>query len=145
MTFVPPGSAGAGTARSTRHSAIRYLFAGGLAFLVDLGLLALFHQVFGWPTWLSAGLAFVISFAFTYSIQRYFTFGSQAPHGRALVKYALLVAFNTVATAGIVALVDMTPAGWAVGKVVATSVTTIWNYFAYRYWVFASPAAPKEG
>jgi putative flippase GtrA len=137
MTAVPPSSSGARTGEVRRYSGIRYLLAGGLAFLVDLGLLALFHQVFGWPTWLSAGLAFIISFAFTYTIQRWFTFGSQAPHGRALVKYTALVAFNTLATAAIVGLIDLTPAGWAVGKVAATALTTIWNYFAYRYWVFA--------
>lgn len=137
MTAVPPSSSGARIRELSRHSAVRYVLAGGVAFLVDLGLLALFHQVFGWPTWLAAGLAFVISFAFTYTIQRYFTFGSQAPHGPALLKYAALVAFNTVATAAIVGLIDLTPAGWVVGKVVATLVTTVWNYFAYRYWVFA--------
>jgi hypothetical protein len=80
---------------------------------------------------------FIVSFAFTYSIQRWFTFGSQTPHGPALVKYTILVAFNTVATAAIVGLIDLTPAGWVVGKVVATVATTVWNYFVYRYWVFA--------
>lgn len=138
MTSGPAaGSARARIGELSRHSAVRYLIAGGLAFLVDLGLLALFHQVFGWPTWLAAGLAFIISFAFTYTIQRWFTFGSQAPHGPALVKYAVLVAFNTLATAAIVGLIDLTPAGWVVGKVVATAATTVWNYFVYRYWVFA--------
>ena len=111
---------------------------------MDLGLLALFHEVFGWPTWLSAGLAFIISFAFTYTIQRWFTFGSQAPHGRALFRYTALVAFNTLATAAIVGLIDLTPAGWVVGKVAATALTTIWNYFAYRYWVFADRSLERE-
>jgi putative flippase GtrA len=119
-----------------QNSAIRYLIAGGAAFLVDLGLLALFREVFGWPTWLAAGTAFVLSFAFTYTAQRWFTFGSQAPHGAALVKYTALVVFNTFATSAIVALVDLTSAGWIVGKVIATVATTVWNYFAYRYWVF---------
>jgi putative flippase GtrA len=135
MSEAPRGSAprvGAG-----RRSALRYLLAGGLAFLVDLGLLALFHTVLSWPTWLAAGVAFVVSFVFTYTIQRTFTFGSRTPHGRTLMKYTALVAFNTLATAAIVALIDSTWAGWAVGKVVATAVTTIWNYFVYRYWVFA--------
>ncbi|AMB57835.1 GtrA family protein [Microterricola viridarii] len=126
------------------HSGVRYLFAGGLSFLVDFGLLALFHVVFGWPTGIAAGVAFVGSFAFTYTIQRTFSFGAQTPHGRALVRYTLLVAANTLATMGIVALIDSTVAGWGVGKVVATIVTTAWNYFAYRYWVFAptQTAAP---
>lgn len=119
------------------HSAVRYLFAGGLSFLVDFGLLALFHEVLHWPTGIAAGVAFVASFAFTYTIQRTFSFGAQTPHGRALVRYTLLVVANTVATMGIVAMIDTTVAGWGVGKVVATIVTTAWNYFAYRYWVFA--------
>jgi putative flippase GtrA len=118
-------------------SALRYLIAGGVAFLFDFGMLWLFREVFGWPTWVAAGSAFVLSFAFTYTIQRVFSFGSDAPHGRTLLRYTLLVVFNTLATAGIVALIDLTPAGWAVGKVVATVVTTIWNYFVYRFWVFA--------
>jgi putative flippase GtrA len=88
-------------------------------------MLWLFREVFGWPTWLAAGAAFILSFAFTYTIQRVFSFGSDAPHGRALLRYTLLVVFNTFATAAIVTLIDLTPAGWAVGKVVATLMTTV--------------------
>ncbi|MDN4598404.1 GtrA family protein [Leifsonia sp. F6_8S_P_1A] len=125
------------------HSAVRYLIAGGVAFLVDFGLLWLFHVALGLPTWLAAAISFLLSFFFTYTIQRVFSFGSAAPHGPALIKYTLLVAANTVATAGIVALFDHTALGWAGGKVVATVVTTVWNYFAYRYWVFAHPGRSR--
>lgn len=122
----------------------RYLAAGFLAFLVDFGLLALFREVFGWPTAVAAAVAFLVSFAFTYTIQRTLGFMSRAPHGRALVRYTILVGANTVATAVIVTLVDQTAAGWGVGKVLATAATTIWNYFAYRWWVFAETARPQE-
>ncbi len=124
------------------HSAVRYLIAGGAAFLVDLGLLALFRNVLGWPLWLATGLAFLLSFFFTYTVQRMFAFASRSPHGIAMIKYAALVGFNTLASVLIVASVDLTGAGWIVGKIVATAAMTIWNYFAYRYWVFA--ADPKE-
>lgn len=128
-----------------QSSMVRYLVAGGFAFLVDFGLLALLHEVFGWATWLAAGVAFVLSFAFTYFIQRVFSFESTAPHGKALIKYTLLVAFNTLATAIIVGLVSQSALSWGGGKVIATAVTTVWNYFAYKYWVFASPpSAPVE-
>lgn len=124
------------------HSAVRYLIAGGAAFLVDLGLLTLLRNVFGWPLWLATGAAFLLSFFFTYTVQRIFAFTSSAPHGIAMLKYAALVAFNTAASVVIVASVDWTGAGWVAGKVVATVVMTIWNYFVYRYWVFAGE--PKE-
>lgn len=123
---------------------LRYLAAGVLAFLVDFGLLALFREVLGWPTAIAAAVAFLMSFAFTYTIQRTLGFMSGAPHGRALIRYTILVALNTVATAVIVASLDQTPAGWGVGKVLATASTTIWNYFAYRWWVFAEDATEQS-
>jgi len=129
----------AGIRAFASHSAVRYLIAGGLSFLVDFGVLALLHEVFAWPVWLASGTSFLISFAFTYSIQRFFSFSARTPHGRALMRYTILVIFNTLATVAIVALVNYSPLSWAGGKVVATVVTTAWNYFAYRYWVFAGP------
>ena len=129
--------------RVLSHSAVRYLVAGGAAFLVDFGLLWLLSEGAGWPLWLATGTAFLLSFFFTYTVQRVFAFESQSPHGVAILKYALLVAFNTVASVGIVALFEATGPGWAVGKVVSTIVLVIWNYFAYRYWVFAGPT-PRE-
>jgi putative flippase GtrA len=121
------------------HSALRYLVAGGLSFLVDFGLLALGHEVFGWDVWLATAVAFLASFAFTYTIQKLFAFSSPSPHGVSLLKYTALVIFNTLATVAIVAMIDASALGWGVGKVAATCVTTVWNYFAYKYWVFADP------
>jgi putative flippase GtrA len=145
----PPGESISPFRRLLSSSVVRYLIAGGLSFLVDFGLLALLHNVFGWAVWLATGVAFLVSFAFTYTIQRAFSFLSTSPHGRALVRYTILVGFNTLATVAIVSLVNTSVIGWAGGKIVATIVTTVWNYFAYRYWVFAprkeaGAVAPSE-
>lgn len=120
-----------------RHSAFRYLLIGGATFLIDLGLLAVLHEVLGWALWLSTGTAFLATFVFNYSLQRTFSFGSRSAHGNALAKYLTLLAFNTVATIVIVWLVDQTGWGWGIGKIAATVATTAWNYFVFRYWVFA--------
>ncbi|HYQ74696.1 GtrA family protein [Cellulomonas sp.] len=131
----------------TANPALRYLAVGGSAFLVDLGLTALLHEVLHLPVWLASGTAFVLSFAYTYTMQR-FAFRASVPHGGALLRYSALTAINTVATALIVQAVSATPVGWVGGKVLATLVTTVWNYFAYRYWVFAGtsrgPGAARE-
>jgi len=95
------------------------------------------------PVWLATAIAFLASFAFNYSLQRAFSFSSRDSHGRTLAKYVALVAFNTLATVLIVAALDSSALGWGGGKVAATVATTVWNYFAYRYWVFV--AAPKQG
>lgn len=120
-----------------RHIAFRYLLIGGATFLIDLGLLAVLHEVLGWALWLSTGTAFLATFVFNYSLQRTFSFGSRSAHGSTLAKYLTLLAFNTVATIGIVWLIDQTGWGWGIGKIAATVVTTAWNYFVFRYWVFS--------
>ncbi|WP_181408429.1 GtrA family protein [Schumannella sp. 10F1B-5-1] len=127
------------------HPALRYLLVGGFCFLVDFALLALLKAVLGWPVWIATGVAFLVSFVVTYTLQRLVAFSADTPHGRALVRYAILVAINTVASSLIVAGLDTLldsagfTQGWAIGKIVATAITTVWNYFAYRYWVFRSP------
>lgn len=126
------------------HSALRYLFIGGVSFLIDIGLLALFYEVFGWQLWVSTGSAFLLTFVFNYSLQRAFSFESQAAHGRTLMRYLVLLGVNTLATIGIVWIVDLTALGWGAGKISATIITTVWNYFVFRYWVFAAPQGSDD-
>lgn len=120
-------------------SAVRYLIVGGLCFLADVGILALLHDVVGLALPLATPIAFLASFAITYTMQRTIAFNSGARVVASVGRYTALVAFNTVATTGIVWGIAALGWPWIVGKVLAVVATTIWNYFAYRYWVFASP------
>jgi putative flippase GtrA len=122
--------------RAWSSSAFRYLVIGGIAFLFDFGLLYLLHEFLGIAVYVATPVAFIASFALTYLMQRYFTFGATSAWGSSALKYTALVAFNTVATTLIVTGTDALGWSWAAGKVVAVTATTVWNYFAYRYWVF---------
>jgi putative flippase GtrA len=127
------------------NSALRYLAVGGTSFLVDFSLLYVFHELFGIRLWISTGIAFLASFFFNFTFQKIFAFSSKAHRGWSLVKYILLVGFNTIATIGIVALL-YTYIGWEFAKVVSTVLTTVWNYLAYRYVVFSDkPLFRKKG
>lgn len=131
-------------ARVWSSSAVRYLVVGGVAFGVDVGLLALLHDVAGIALAIATPTAFLISFAVTFVLQRTFTFQSDAGIGASAIKYTTLVAFNTLATTGIVTLAPALGLPWIVGKVVAVGATTVWNYFCYRYWIFPRPAARPD-
>lgn len=125
-------------------SAVRYLLVGGASFMIDIGLLALLYEVASWPLWLSTASAFLTSFVFNYMLQRAFSFGGTGPYVSSLVRYAMLLGFNTIATIGIVAYVDAF-AGWQAGKVIATGLSTTWTFFIYKYWVFKNrdPQTPR--
>lgn len=137
-----PGALRRVARRVWSHSAVRYLVVGGGAFLIDVGLLALLHDLWSVSLVVATPTAFLLSFAVTYLLQRTLTFSSDAGVASSAVKYTALVAFNTVATTGIVAGVAALGLPWIVGKVVAVGSTTVWNYFLYRYWIF--PARKAE-
>lgn len=137
MHAAPRPEASPVLARLWSSSAVRYLLMGGFAFLFDIGMLWLLHEAFRVPLAVSTPVAFLLSFAVTYTLQRTVAFRASDGVAPSVLRYALLVAFNTVATTGIVWAADALGMPWAAGKVVAVLATTVWNYFAYRYWVFS--------
>jgi putative flippase GtrA len=134
-SFGPPGF----VARAWSSSAVRYLLVGGLAFLLDIGLLALLHKVAGIPLIVATPVAFLLSFAATYVMQRVITFEARGGWTSSAAKYTALVVVNMIATTAIVAGAEVIGWSWAVGKIAAVALTTIWNYFGYRYWIFKDP------
>lgn len=139
MTVRRFGSLTQAMRRVWSHSAVRYLVVGVGAFLIDIGLLAALHEVFGVPLVVATPAAFLLSFAATYVLQRMLTFDSAAGWVQSAARYTLLVGFNTLATTAIVASFDALGMAWVVGKLVSVASTTVWNYFLYKYWIFASP------
>jgi len=125
--------------RAWGHSAVRYLVAGGIAFVADFAILWVLHEVLGIHVAVAAPIGFLASFVVTYTLQRTVAFMSDAKVVPSVARYTALVLANTFATGAIVWAIDAAGAGWVVGKVVAVAATALWNYFAYRYWVFASP------
>ncbi len=120
------------------RSPVRYVVVGGFAFGFDVVLLFLLHEAFHLPLAPSTAIAFLASFAVTYVLQRIFTFRSRSGITASTVKYTLLVIANTFAVTGIVAAASALGLPWLAGKLVAVVGMTVWNYFAYRHWVFAS-------
>lgn len=57
-----------------RKSVIKFLISGGFAGGTDLVLLFIFHGIFKWPLVLSTSLAFIFSFAVSFTLQKFWTF-----------------------------------------------------------------------
>ena len=122
-----------------RSSAARFLVAGGLTFLVDIGTLRLLHGTMDvalpLATVAASGVAFLVNFTLT----RRWTFAAIARSGdprRQLIRYTALVFLNIGATVGLVVALSGMGLQYLVAKVVAAALNALANYFAYRYWVF---------
>lgn len=116
----------------------KYLLVGALSFAIDFGMLVLLYEVFGVVLWLATPIAFLVSLFANYLLQRFFTFAGTPTRGTSFVKYILLVAVNTVAASLIVSGFEAVGSSYVIGKVVSTAAMTVWNFFAYKYWVFAA-------
>jgi putative flippase GtrA len=119
-----------------QNAIVRFLFVGGLSFALDLGLLALLHEVFDVALWLATPIAFVVSLVFNFLLQRMFTFRATNKGSVSAVKYILLVLLNITVSDLVVTGFDALGWSYIIGKTTATVLTTVWNYLLYRHWIF---------
>jgi putative flippase GtrA len=119
-------------------SVVRFLIIGGLSFALDLGLLVLLHEALGVELWIATPVAFVVSLVFNFLLQRIFTFQATNHRGISALKYVLLVFVNILVSDLIVTGFDALGWSYVVGKTTSTVLTTVWNYFLYRHWIFKS-------
>lgn len=123
---------------------IKFLLVGGASFAVDLALLVLLHEVFGLDLWFATPVAFLASLIFNFALQRSFTFRARNRRHVSLLKYLGLVVFNVLAIDVIVNAFDAWGLSYGFGKAVATVLTTSWNFWLYKVWIFrGEPAADR--
>lgn len=130
-------------ARLSNSHVFKFLVVGGLSFALDLGLLILLHEAFGVDLWIATPIAFLTSLVFNFLVQRSFTFKSTQGRGSSMIRYGTLVVFNTFMTDVIVNFFHDVDLTYTVGKIVATALTMIWNFFLYKHWIFRT-GAPTE-
>jgi putative flippase GtrA len=119
-----------------QNAVVRFLLVGGLSFALDLGILALLHEVFGVALWLATPMAFIVSLVFNFVLQRMFTFRATNKGSVSAIKYILLVVLNIAVSDLVVTGFDALGWSYIIGKTTATLLTTVWNYFLYRHWIF---------
>lgn len=122
----------------TENSKVRYLFIGGTGFLVELGVIYVATSA-GAPGTLAVALSFIVGLGYSFLLQKVITFRDKRFHHKIVLKqaiaYAVLVAFNFSFTVFSVWLLESYfPV--AVIRAVALAITVIWNYYAYRTWIF---------
>lgn len=153
----PPASAAAGdhpgaaagpwaTARGWLGAPwMRYLLVGGSSFVLNVVLLNIFKEGFGWSIETSALLAFWGTFGYSYAMQRGVVFRSGAGWVCSMVLYGLLVLFNSLAITVVVSASHRAGLGLATSQFIGTAMVTCWNYFAYKHILFRTPSTPAGG
>jgi len=124
------------------HPAPKFVIAGSLTFLVDIGSLKLLHGVAGVPLAPATVIAFAVAFIVNFATSRQWTFAATARDGhprRQLARYVTLIAINLCSTVLIVVGFASLGVNYLAAKTASAGVLATGNFFAYRHWVFAAP------
>lgn len=127
-----------------------YTATGVGAWVIDNGLFTVLKAIFGvYDLFTVAGhllttvalytvISMVAGFLFSFLSNRKWTFRSDGRVVRQFIRCVLLLVFNTVVTALLVNLSAFSPWGFLpdLVKYGMSGVTGVWNYFAYKHWVY---------
>lgn len=119
---------------------IRYLFSGGISYLVDLLSFLFLHDIVKSPLPISVGISFILGLSFSFLVNKTFVFAAndnaRFKTSYQIILFITLVMFNLVFTYMLVKLLLETGAPSFVAKTVPTICITLWNFLLYKNIIF---------
>jgi len=116
----------------------RYIFIGGLSYVVELAVLLSLANLLHFSSSLSVACSFWIGLVVSFLLQKYIAFSNTSSDkrtvGRQSLLYGALVLFNYFFT---IFVVDLLASGGdnyrlVIVRTAALIATTFWNYFVYK-------------
>ena len=143
------GTGWAAWATRERLAEIARFCAVGLAvFLLDEGCLILLRSYTHVPLGLDTAIAYTLASLVNFVASRQWVFeqASQGARPRAaLGRYVVVVALGLIASALIVPALSAAGLDYRIGKMLASCVVGIGNYFAFPMWVFRASSVSDLG
>lgn len=125
--------------KKTSGEFLRYLFVGGLAFLVDFGSLYLLTEYGNLHYLLSAAFAFLLGLSTNYFLSVRYVFVNRTVKSKA-AEFSLFAMIGLVGLAlnhGLIwAFTEKIALHYLVSKIIATIVVFLWNFFARKTALF---------
>lgn len=117
----------------------RYCFVGGLAFLVDYGLLYLLSDKFGLHYLLSASIAFIAGLVVNYLISTFWVF-SESKYQDKRKEFAIFAIIGVIGlglTEGLMWLfTDLAGMHYMLSKLITAALVLLWNFIARKVILF---------
>jgi putative flippase GtrA len=122
---------------SLRREFIKYAVIGGSGFVLDIGSLLLFKEIFGWlpVTSVIVSQAFLIIYIFY--LNKYWTFrNKELPHKQAM-RFLILAIFNYIFSVSVMYLFNQQYGfNYLIVRIFSIACMVSWNFFLYKYWVY---------
>lgn len=121
-----------------KRPVFRYLFVGGLTYIVDIAVLVGLHSGLHTNRAVAAGASFWVGLFFSFALQKFVAFQDYQKEIKAISRqaawYTVLIAFNYILTLIIVSLFP--DKDLILSRTVAVAITACWNFFFYKKIIF---------
>jgi putative flippase GtrA len=118
-------------------SFIKFLGVGVIATIIQYLILILLVEMFFAAPLIASTCGFIFSSTINYLLNYYFTFGSQAKHQLAAMKFVMVAAAGLALNSSIVYLLtERWITHYILAQVVATFIVLLWNFFAHQHWTY---------
>jgi putative flippase GtrA len=117
------------------------MFRFGVMGLMSTGLYLVIMMPIKWlipaQLWLVAAIAYLLSMAANYVMQRRVTFRSQRRHQEAVTRFVVVQLIGLLLNAGLLELlVTRAKYPFWLGQGIAVVIVALWSYGAQKFWVF---------
>lgn len=117
----------------------RYVFVGGVAFVVDWGSM-IFLVYLGMNKYIAVAIAFVLGLVTNFILSKIFVFKEKSEKTNAageFIAYAVIGVIGLVLTELLVALmVEMIGIALAIAKIIAAAIVLLWNFIARKLFLY---------
>lgn len=116
---------------------MRYLFVGGSTIVIDMFLLVLLHGVLNINIAVATSVAYWVSIAYNFSLNRWWTFGAGESKKlyEHIISYGILLGFNYLFTVIFVSAGSRYMEYW-LAKIIAIALQITWTYPIYKNIIF---------
>lgn len=114
---------------------IKFGIVGGLAFLIDYGIMVLCKEIFGFNVLLSAGFGFTISVIFNYiaSVKWVFNVNQNNSKSKQFITFIIFSIIGLILTEIIMYIgTDIMKISYLLVKIVATLIVMIFNFITRK-------------
>lgn len=123
---------------------IRFVISGGTAAVVDLSLLYLFTDWFGFHYLISAMLAFIAAFGVSFTLQKFWTFQDDSVHkihSQMTVSFIVALANLVLNTFLMYFFVDYLSLWYIAAQIITGVFLAFESFFIFRFFIFKATYA----
>ncbi len=125
---------------------VGYLLINLCTFFVDLGLLGLFHSVFGWPVPVAVTLSYGTASVLSYALNRVLNFDSHEYVGRQFLVFIAVSASNyLIFVLGLTDLLYAAGVNVELSRIMAACCEAVYLYCMMRWVVFRDTLSAATG